>query len=253
MKTIKKLVVVVVILFVVAVVAVVIGGGYWLNDAAKAGIERVGPEVTGTPVQVGSVSLSPFSGSGSLTGLVIANPEGYKTDGAIKVGHASVKIELGSLLEDVIVIPEIIVDGAELTYELGGKGSNIGAIQKHINEVLGAEPSEGETKVIIDKFKLTSATVRVSASLLKGKAKTFSMPDIELTDIGRKSGGETVSEAAAQVLQPITQGALKTVLEQGIKVPDADVLKKRTLKTIDEKVEEMKKPIDKLKGLLNRE
>ena len=250
MKFIKRLVIVAIVLFIIAIIAAVMILPAYLNGIVEQGIETYGPKVTGTTVTVEKVNLAPFSGSGAVTSLVVANPEGFHTDGAIKVGQAKVKLDPGTLLKDVVVINDISIDGAELTYELGGKGSNIGAIQKHIESVLGQGGGESQTKVVIERFSLQNCTVRVGATLLKGKAKTINLPAIELKDIGRKSSGITAVEAAAQIMNHVIGKASKAVVTNGINLPKVKLPNVDNLKnTLQDKI---KKPLGKLKGLFGK-
>jgi len=220
---IKKIAIALLVLVILLVVAAALGLPYYLNDLVRSGIERVGPEVTGTRVSVEAVELSPFSGSGSISSLVIANPEGFETDGALKIGEAHVRLVPQSLMDDTIRIREIEIDGVELTYELSARGSNLARIREHIETILGSEPSAGETRVIIDRFALRNCTVRLSATLFKGKTKNETLPTIELTDIGKKSGGVTAAEAAAQILQPVLAKAAEVAATNGITEPAATI------------------------------
>ena len=49
----------------------------------------------------------------------------------------------------------------------------------------------------------------VSAAELQGKALSAPLPDIHLTDIGKKSGGATAGEVAQQVLAAVGQAATR--------------------------------------------
>ena len=73
----------VVILVLVGVAAVFLMN---INSAVKHGIEVAGPEILGTGVTVDSVDISFLSGSGSIKGLTVMNPEGYKDAAAISIG-----------------------------------------------------------------------------------------------------------------------------------------------------------------------
>ncbi len=55
-----------------------------LNRIVKAGVETVGPKVTGTTVTLRQVKISPFSAQGTLGGLLVGNPAGFKTDSAVR-------------------------------------------------------------------------------------------------------------------------------------------------------------------------
>ncbi len=71
----SKLLISVGVLVAIAVVAVVIVSKT-LDSAVTKGINKFAPQITGTTVLLESASISPLSGSGSLSGLVIGNPEG---------------------------------------------------------------------------------------------------------------------------------------------------------------------------------
>ena len=69
------------LLLIVAVVAI----GLSLNGRHQERRETFGPQAAGVPVTLDSVSLSLFSGSAALKGLVVGNPEGYKTTNAMSL------------------------------------------------------------------------------------------------------------------------------------------------------------------------
>ena len=82
------------------VLLVVIGLGavwFYMDQIIKEAVVRAGPEVTGTEVSLDSASLSLINGSGSLTGLKVANPEGYKSPEAFSLGAISMKVDTDSI------------------------------------------------------------------------------------------------------------------------------------------------------------
>ena len=66
-------------------------------------------------VKLDSVNLSLLSGSGKVQGLIVGNPEGFKTPQAISVGAASLALQPASLLADKIVVESINVQAPEIT------------------------------------------------------------------------------------------------------------------------------------------
>jgi Tfp pilus assembly major pilin PilA len=82
--------IVVAVLLVIAVVAVKL----YLDGAIKSGVEMVGSKLTRVEVKLEKVHLSLLSGSGEINGLVVGNPEGYKTTNAISVGSATLSLQL---------------------------------------------------------------------------------------------------------------------------------------------------------------
>jgi hypothetical protein len=195
--------------------AVVAGLGvayYKLNAIVKVALETEGPRVTQTTVSLDSVSLLPFSGTGSIRGLAIGNPPGYKTPWALRAGSVKVAVDLKSLRSDRILIKQIIVDAPQVTLEGKFSGNNLSQLQKNI-EAYSSAPRSGkaaeQAKVVIGLFKVTRGKVSLALSELGNRSLTEALPDVEKRDIGRASGGATVSQAANEMLGAITAAALK--------------------------------------------
>ena len=223
MKVLLKVGVIVVLLLVVALTMI----GVYFNSMIKAGVEAVGPKITGTTVKLDSVDLSPFSGQGRLKGLVVGNPPGFQAERAFKLADAKVKVDQKTALTDKLIIEEILIDGPEITYEGSPSGSNISKIQenvaafgKSVGTKEGAESKSEkkdptQKKVQINHFIVKNGQVKLSASLLKGKALTVRLPDIHLRDIGKESGGVTVQKAVAEVFAAINKSVLQSVASSG--------------------------------------
>src|SRR2546421_162049 len=112
-KIITRLIFAVLILAVLAVLAV----HFFLDSALKRGVETIGPDLTKVSVKVALVNLSLLSGSGTINGLVVGNPEGYKSPSSISVGTASVAIQPSSLLSDKTIVRSIKLQAPEVTFE----------------------------------------------------------------------------------------------------------------------------------------
>src|SRR5438445_3168127 len=223
MKTLLKIGMIVVLLIVVAVVVI----SSSLSSIIKSGVETVGPKITGTTMKLDGMDLSLFSGKGRLKGLVIGNPPGFQAERAFKLADAKVKVDLKTALSDKLVIEEILIDGPEITYEGGPSGSNISKIQENVaafgKSVGTKEAAESKSqkkdptqkKVQINHFIVKNGQVKLSASVLKGKALTVRLPDLHLRDIGKESGGVMVQQAAAEVLMAINKSVVQSVAGSG--------------------------------------
>src|SRR6476646_7889774 len=109
----KKHIIRLLIAFVVLVILGVLAMSLFLDKGIKRGIETVGPMLTKVDIKLDSVSLSILSGSGKLKGLVVGNPEGFKTPSAIQVGNASLALQPGSIFSDKVIIKTINVEAPE--------------------------------------------------------------------------------------------------------------------------------------------
>lgn len=257
--------VVVAVLVVVVAVAVYVFSN--LGSLIKTAVEKYGTEVVQAPVTLGSADVSIKSGEGGLKNLVVANPKGFTTPSAFKMGGISVKLDTNRLSKDLIVIKEIAIDAPEVTYELAsGGGSNIDAIQKNVNAYtakLGGgakkEEKKGEgPKLIIDHIYIRGGKVNVASSLLKGQSLGAPLPTIHLTDIGKDKKGATPGEVASKVLDAITKGATSAVSTlnldklKGLATGAGDAAKKALEGAPGAAGDAAKGAADKLKGLLGK-
>src|SRR5436305_6918866 len=127
-KLIIRVVLVVLVLFVVAVGVSI----YCLGSIVKKGVETVGPQITGTEIKLDSATLSLLSGSGKLKGLLVGNPEGFKTASAIKVGAVSLGVAPRSVFSDKVHVKEVRVEAPEITFEGGLKGNNLSRLLDNV-------------------------------------------------------------------------------------------------------------------------
>ena len=212
----KKLLLRIVLVLVVLVVLAVVAVALFLDGAIKKGVESVGPQVAKVEVKLDSVSLSLLSGSGKVKGLVLGNPEGFKTPHSISVGLTSVSVSPGSLLSDKVVVKSIRVEAPEIVYENDGHGSaNLKRIQSNVSS--GSLPAtntpsataKASKKLQVDDFVITGGKVTLATSLLGGKSFTAPLPEIHLTNLGTGPDGITAAELTKRVLTEITQESLK--------------------------------------------
>jgi uncharacterized protein involved in outer membrane biogenesis len=212
----KKILVRVVVGLLVLIVLAFVLITLFLDSGIKRGVEIVGPRLTKTQVKLNSVSLSLFTGSGKISGLLLGNPEGYRTPSAIQVGTASLALQPRSLFSDKVVIRSITVQAPEITFETDLKGNNLSKILANLQAASGgdtAQSPEAEAKASrklqVDEFRITGAKLNVSVTALAGKSATVALPDILLTNLGQGPEGITTAELTKKVLQVIEQNAVK--------------------------------------------
>lgn len=214
----------VLLLVVVGVFVYVLGN---LDGIVKDVIESQSSEVAGVPVTVSGVAIKPFEGRGTISGLKVANPDGFNSDSAVSLGGIVVAIDTTTVTQPVIVIKEISVDAPMVTYELAPGGNNIGVISKNVQKSAGdgsggqAEPGESEaagTKLIIERLDIRGGRVRVAAStgILGDRQIEGTLPDISLRNIGKDQGGATPEQVAEKVMAAITSAASQSAAKLGV-------------------------------------
>ncbi|MEI6074601.1 MAG: hypothetical protein WCS94_03450 [Verrucomicrobiota bacterium] len=219
----KKIIIGALLGVLLLIVIGVLVAGLFLGNIVKVGMETVGPKVTQTSLKVDSVSVAIFSGSAGVNGLVLGNPEGFKTAQAISVGKAMVSLVPSSLLSDKIIVRSIEVRSPEITFEGNPFGANnLKKIMDNVNALVagaktdtnapakteGAKPAK---KLEVDDFLISGAKVHVSLTGMGGKEMTLPLPDIHLTDLGKNDAGITPAELIKEVLSQVTEGTFKAV------------------------------------------
>ncbi|MCZ6623383.1 MAG: hypothetical protein O7B35_03965 [Deltaproteobacteria bacterium] len=198
-----------------------------LDSLIIAAVEKYGSEITQTKVQLNEVDISLTSGEGALRGLTMGNPKGFKTDSAFRLGEISIKLDVSTVTQNPVVIKEIVISAPQVTYELGPKGSNIDAIKRNVDAYMGKmrnktrdkSTSKGSDKegrnLVIEHLYIRDGKVDISSTVLQGKTLSAPLPDIHLTDIGKKKGGATPGEVAEKVLGALRQAVGKAVASVG--------------------------------------
>ena len=220
----------------IAVVVLLLFVQFGLGFVVKHGVQTAAPALLGCDVAVDSCHLRLFSGVVDMQGVVVGPPEGFDANlfemDRLRVDFSPLSV-FGS---GPLLIHEIAVTNVLVTYELKGLDSNISAVTKKLGaeeaeeeaaDADGAEDADepetasddGGKKVVIEHFVFAGAKVR--AAFWDGKGIKPPLPTIELTDIGKKSGGATVLEAVGSVFGSIGSGVLGLVADLGGAVVDA--------------------------------
>jgi hypothetical protein len=227
----KKILIRLCIALVVLIVLVALGVHFFLDGAIKRGVETVGPKLTKTEIKLDGVHLSLLSGSGKIKGLIVGNPDPYKTPHAISVGTATLEVKPGSLFSDKVIIRSINLDAPEITFEGGLAGNNLSKILANLNEatsggtnVANATPSEqkkANKKLEVDDFTITGAKLDANITDLGGKTMTIPLPTIHLSNLGTGPEGITVAELTKKIISEIEKESVKAVSSSGANIGKA--------------------------------
>ena len=234
MKVFVRFLVLIGVLGILAVALV----GLSLNALVKGGIETMGPQILGVPVTLEDVDIALLSGTtmqAGLTRLVVNNPEGYETDSAVSLPDIRVQVDWNSLLKDTVIVEEILIVAPAITFEWSLRGSNLGTIQENVkrNTRSGSDDNgreegdrheEGQAfdkTVHIKKVMVKDAIINVSFTGGQSEVIRLPLPDLELRDIGKPSGGVTLSQASAFIFEEIYDAILQAVMQSGMLLPES--------------------------------
>jgi len=205
---IKKTLISVVFLLLLA------GGGlfFYLDSIVKSGIEVVGSNVLGTAVTADSVSLSPLSGQGSISGLRVENPEGFESQYAFELDSVLVSIDVNSVFTDAAEIESIVIMQPVITYETMIASDNIRTLLDNLGEG-DAPSSDPETEddsaqqIIIREFQVVGSQLNFVSALVSAP---ITLADIEIRDIGAEGGSASAANAVRVVLQELVASILNS-------------------------------------------
>jgi uncharacterized protein involved in outer membrane biogenesis len=208
------------VLIIVSVVIVLIIVGVFmllsnLNSLVAKAIEKNGTDATQTSVTVSGVELKLREGRGSIDGLKVASPEGFKSSDAFSLQDITIGIDVESLRSEPIVITEILIQAPVINAEILKNGaSNIDELLKRVKAYAGssaggtAEESdqspEQAKKIRIDQFVFEKGIINIDASELGLEKRTIELPEIRLSNIGGDEGA-TPDEITKIILEAVTE------------------------------------------------
>lgn len=183
---------------------------FFLAGIVKAGVNKFGPGITQTKVVLEGASISPLSGSGTLTSLSVGNPTGWSASDAFRLGKIHIDLEPFSVFKDHIVINELVIEGPEFLYETKLIASNVGDLLKNIEKATGGGAAQGQPatkdgkpiKLVIKKLVLKDGKVTLGVGGAGGVI-TMPMPPINMQDIGVAEGGVTPAQLTFAIMRHV--------------------------------------------------
>lgn len=210
-----------------------------LDGIVKGAIETYGSEATQTQVSVADVEIKVKSGEGTIRGLKVANPKGFSNSNIFELGMISIKIDANTVMQNPIIIDKVTIRSPSVFYEINQSGvSNVDVLKKNLSKIEGASGSVDKNvggeqmKMIIRKLVVEDGKASVRIAALGNKEQNVIIPRIQLTDVGKRSGGATAVEVAqilGKHLVKSVKGSVATLGVQQYLGKSADMFKKGAL------------------------
>ena len=219
-RMIRKIVIGILALTVACILTTV----FFFDAIASRVISRAGTRVLGVTTTVRSTHLGLLEGKSSISGLKLAEPNGFGDGSMISVETASVTAGLSKLLGDDIVIDELAIDGVTVNLvEVKGQ-VNLQVVATNLTstdtkeEATPAPATQGDKSagtVTIRQLKVTNIKVFATGDtvLVGSKPVAVTIPDILISDIGTKT---PASEVAAQISTQLMNHLLVAIVEAKI-------------------------------------
>ena len=219
-RMIRKIVIGILALAVACILTTV----FFFDAIASRVISTAGTRVLGVTTTVRSTHLGLLDGKSSVSGLKLAEPNGFGDGPMISVETASVTAGLSKLLGDDIVIDELSIDGVTVNLvEVKGQ-VNLQVVATNLTstdtkeEATPAPATQGDKSagtVTIRQLKVTNIKVFATGDtvLVGSKPVAVTIPDILISDIGTKT---PASEVAAQISTQLMNHLLVAIVEAKI-------------------------------------
>lgn len=228
MKKIKIIILALGVLVGLALALFVLGASQ-VDRLAKVAIERGGTFAMQVDTSVESVDVSVTGGTATMSGLSIANPEGFSTDHFLALSQSNASLDIATLRSDTIVLPEITLSGIDVILDKGGDPSNyntiLNSLKRFESEDTGDGPTPGDEsgkKLVIDALVLRDINIYLAnmpgVSFAVGEV-AINIPEITLEGVGREK-----SMTPAEVINLVVKTVLSAAVGAGGGIIPGDVL-----------------------------
>jgi len=184
-----------------------------VDSIVKTGIETVGSEMTRTAVTVERVSISPFSGTGTISGFRVENPEGFEQDYALEIEDFSIELNILSLFSDEIVVRNIEITSPSIYVVQKMPENNLRTIMNNIESTSSGETSD--KALVIEHFIMTNGSADLYTEIGGERSASVEIAEIELNDLGRGGAQEAVEDVIQEIAEKVVDQSLRAAAESG--------------------------------------
>jgi hypothetical protein len=225
MKLVKILIALVIL--VILIIGIGIGALFmYIDSLARHGIERGATYALDVPTTLNSADVGVLGGTFEMSGLNVANPQGFSSPHFLDLGSGKVGVTLASLREDVVELPELTLSDIDVHLERSEGKANYNVILESLKRFESGTPKEPNPdkepgkEFVIRTVTINNINAHVQLLPIGGEATKVevNVPEIILTDVGQ--GGVPMS----QLVNVLTQAILESIVKMGGGVIPADLL-----------------------------
>ena len=252
------------LLVILLIVLIVVSGLlFFLKDNLEEIVREIivtsVSDATQTNVSLAQVKLNLKEGVGVLNNYQQGNPEGFQTKYAFRFDQAELDIDVGTILDDVVIIERVFINHADIVYEFNDGKTNFVELKKNIdkntkkknsdqknNPVVDQKKNSSQSKtrqskkIIIRSFEMINTEVEAAMPFASSQTLSVQLPNIKLTNIGAKENGLLADE-----LMKVFLDAMEKDLKRAVNFKNlVNDLEKDLKKQIDREAEKAIKKIE---------
>ena len=259
-----------IVLLVLVIIGALVYYFFPLEMLVKKAVNKYGSEVTGTDVNLSGFNINLKDGEASVKEITIANPSNYKTKYAVQLGNVDVKVNLKSVTTDTIIIDKIVVNKPVISYEMMSlTQNNIADIINNVTKYSASSQSESQIaedekkdedskKVVIKSVVINNGEINGAMTAVPDVVSaSIPLPTITLSNIGEETGGATIADSIALILNKLLSSVSTTVISSNLaNLKDAanaatDAVKNTAQETADVAKETAGNVVDSVKDTLS--
>lgn len=172
----------------------------WVNPAVTSLANSIVPWCTGTEFKLEQFKLNPYTGKLVVSGLRLANPEGYAEKDAAALGLLSVDVETSTLLSNAIHVRDVTIEAPFASYVFDKDGTNnfdriLAEVERKLKLKKEKEKKEpGDVRVVIDKVTVKNVRAVVNTGV-------FELESLTLADFGKDTSAK-LEVAGVKLVNP---------------------------------------------------
>ncbi len=216
-------------------------------------------DATQTNVSLAQVKLNLKDGVGVLNNYQQGNPEGFQTKYAFRFDQAELDIDVGTILDDVVIIERVFINHADIVYEFNDGKTNFVELKNNIdkntkkknsdqknNSVVDQKKTSSQSKtqqskkIIIRSFEMINTEVEAAMPFVSSQTLSVQLPNIKLSNIGAKENGLLADELMMVFLDAMEKDLKRAVNFKNL----VNDLEKDLKKQIDREAEKAIKKIE---------
>jgi hypothetical protein len=214
MRKLLKLVGLAVLVILIALVAAFV----YIDTIARKAIEAGASYAMGVDTTLDQADVGLFTGRFAMSGLNIANPQGFTTPHFLRLGSGGVAVSLGSLRSDVVELTELQLQSIDMNLQKTAGQANYQVILNNLKRFESTEPTQkqqeqgGGKKFVIKEVLIKDVMVHVDLLPEGGKLTQVNVPidQIRLSNVGSDSNNAVlISDLSGVLVKAIIAAAIQ--------------------------------------------
>jgi hypothetical protein len=196
--------------FLLFVIIAVVTVYFSLGFIVKTQIESQVYYHTGVPLKVQFVSIKPFSGTASISGITIDNPDNFRGfSSAFSVSNIYADIELASLIQQPIHIKQLRITQPEVFIEMFAGQLNLAVLKKQLKQSAPEStkeptPKDGNLKLVLSELIIERSSIHLATGVIPATlGKRYDIQTINLKDIGKSTNGADIPNITGLIIAEI--------------------------------------------------